>query len=106
MAPPPDYEPSIAPAAFAAAWREKFRSQPLHVSSIYSLPDDDCPFEYDNQPLHNVANNVAGNGFDRQRTECNNWPAGSPSLDLPDLDTLEQDSPQVSLALAGTFIRQ
>jgi hypothetical protein len=47
MAPLLDYEPSIALAAFAAAWREKFRSEPRHVSSIYSLPDDDCPFEYD-----------------------------------------------------------
>lgn len=106
MAPPPDYEPSIAPAAFAAGWRETFRSQPRHVSSIYSLPDDDCPFEYDDQPLHNEVDNVTGNGVDRQRTECDNWVAGSPSLALPDLDNLEQHSPQVSLALAGTFIRE
>lgn len=43
---------SIAPAAFAAGWREKFRSQPRQVFSIYSLPDNDCPFEYDDQPLN------------------------------------------------------
>lgn len=106
MAPPPDYEPSIAPAAFAAAWREKFRSQPRNVSPIYSLPDEDCPFEYDDQPLHNKADNVAGNEVNRQRTESNDWAAGSPSLALSDLDNLEQHSPQVSMALAGTFIRQ
>ena len=65
MAPPLDYEPSIAPAAFAAAWREKFRSQPRNVSSIYSLPDEDGPFEYDDQPLDNKGDNVTGNEVDR-----------------------------------------
>jgi hypothetical protein len=106
MAPPPDYEPSIAPAAFAAAWREKLRSEQRHVSSIYSLPDDDCPFEYDDQPLNINADNATENDVCRQRTESNEWDAGSPSLALSDLDNLEQHSSQVSMALAGTFMRQ
>jgi hypothetical protein len=49
---------------------------------------------------------VTGNEVDRQHTESNDWAAGSPSLALSDLDNLEQHSPQVSMALAGTFIRQ
>lgn len=106
MAHPPNYEPSIAPAAFAAAWREKFRSEQRHGSSIYSLPDDDCPFDYDDQPLHDNADNVTENDVGRQPTESNEWVAGSPSLALSDLDNLEQHSPQVSMALAGTFMRQ
>jgi hypothetical protein len=72
IAPLPDYEPSIAPGAFAAGWREKFRSQPRQVSSIYSLPVNDCPFEYGDQPLNNNTDNVTGNEVDRQRTESDN----------------------------------
>ena len=106
MAPPPDYEPSIAPAAFAAGWRETFRSQPQRGSSIYSFPDDDCPFEYDDQPLNAEANDVTGNEVDRQRTESDNWAAEPPSLALPDLDNLRQHSPEVLMAVGGTFIRQ
>ncbi|KAJ5146600.1 uncharacterized protein N7515_001164 [Penicillium bovifimosum] len=106
MAPPLDYEPSIAPAAFAAGWRQKFRSQPQRVPSTYSLPNDDCPFEYVDQPLNTEANDVTGNEVDRQRIESDNLTADSSSLALPDLDNLRQHSPEVIMALGGTFIRQ
>ena len=103
MAPPPDYEPSLAPAEFTTGWREKLRSQPQQASPTYSLTDDDCPFEYADQPLDNEAVNATGNEVDRQRHD---WAGGSPSLALPDLDNLEHNSPEVSMALASTFLRQ
>ncbi|KAJ5453905.1 uncharacterized protein N7458_004861 [Penicillium daleae] len=106
MALPPDYEPSIALAAFTAAWRKKFRPQPRQSSSIYSLPDDDCPFENDDQPQHYQANNETRNEVDCQRSESEDPATGPPSLALPDLDDLEQQSPEVSMALAGTFMRE
>lgn len=106
MAPPPDYEPSIAPASFVASWREKLRSQPRQTSPIHSIPDDDCPFEYDDQPLPGEADKLSVNDADRQRVEDGNWAPGSPSVALSDLGNLQQHSPEVSMALAGTMIRQ
>lgn len=107
MAHPPDYEPSIAPAGFAAAWREKFSKRPRQPPSIYSLPDDDCSFEYDDQPLFSEAEHAAVDGTDRQRARNHDHAVDTSSLFVPsDLNNLDQHSPEVTMALAGTFIRQ
>ncbi|KAJ5414984.1 hypothetical protein N7509_000082 [Penicillium cosmopolitanum] len=105
MASSPYYEPSIAPASFVASWRKKLRTQPRQTSSIYSIPDNDCPFEYDDEPLHKEADEVFDDA-DGQVAEDNNWAPNSPSVVLSELDNLEQQLPEVSMALAGTMIRQ
>jgi hypothetical protein len=105
MASSPYYEPSIAPASFLASWRKKLSTQLRQTSSIYSIPDDDCPFEYDDEPLHKEAEKVFDDA-DGQVAEDNNWAPNSPSVALSEFDNLEQQLPEVSMALAGTMIRQ
>lgn len=105
MASPPYYEPSIAPASFVANWRKKLRTQPQQASSIYSIPDDDCPFEYDDETLHKEADENFDDP-DGQVAEDDNWAPNAPSVALSEFDNLEQQPPEVSMALAGTMIRQ
>ena len=100
-----DYEPSIAPASFVANWRKKLKSQPRQTSPIYSIPDEDCSFEYDDQPLDEEAGEAL-NGDGHQAAENNDWAPDSSHVALSEFDDLQQESYEVSKALAGTMIRQ
>lgn len=104
MASPPDYEPSIAPASFVASWRERLRSQLQQIPS-HSSVDDDCPYEYEEQPLSEDAYNRSTNDFDCPRVEDYSCVPSCASVAPSDLDNLQR-SPEVSVALAGTMIRQ
>jgi hypothetical protein len=106
MAPPTDYDPNIAPAAFVAGWRQRFRSKPSQTSSAYTLPKVDCHVEHDTQPDQPQAVLPTDIDVDCEQA-VNDWVLGSAKgVTLPDLKDLQHAPPEVWMALAGTIIRQ
>lgn len=106
MAPLNDYDPSIAPAAFVAGWRQRLKSRPSQTSSAYNLPMVDCHVEYDNQPGQHRA--ISPTDIDANCEDAvNDWASGSArGVILSGLKDLQHHPPEVWMALAGTIIRQ
>lgn len=109
MAPDPDYEPSIAPAAFAAGWRAKFKSHPrLSVVAPSDRSDDDCPFEYE-ELLRNGEGHLTTDELYHEPQDDSGWAMGSPARCMPAMPRVgdwQHSSSNASIALVGTNIKK
>jgi hypothetical protein len=110
MAPNPDYEPSMEPAAFAASWRVKFKSRPrLSAFAPSDKNDDDGPFDLEDDLLADEEGSPTAGELYHEPGGDSNWAMGSPDQAMPAMpavDDLRLNPSNPFISLVGTDIQK